>query len=139
MNRLYSVFGLNLYGIELFNFNHKYISDLYMSWRKVIRRIFIVPYRTHNDIVKLYILMYVIVKHWIVNIQCFVQVYMAWWYIHDGITHTARELCELRDHVNTCKLDSPNMIHVLLTDGWIMYRVIISVFKRLLNLPWDIP
>ena len=27
------------------------MSDLYVSWRKVIRRIFRVSYRTHNDIV----------------------------------------------------------------------------------------
>ena len=34
--------------------------------------------------------------------------------VDDSITHTVRELCELRDHVNTCELFSPNMIHVLL-------------------------
>ena len=27
------------------------MSDLYVSWRQVIRRIFRVPYRTDNDIV----------------------------------------------------------------------------------------
>ena len=27
---------------------------------------------------------------------------------------TVRELCELRDHVNTCDIVSANMIHVLL-------------------------
>ena len=31
-----------------------------------------------------------------------------------NITHTVRELCELRDHVNTRELISPNVIHVLL-------------------------
>ena len=39
------------YGIGLFNYNHKYMSDLYVARRKVTRRIFRVSYRTHNDIV----------------------------------------------------------------------------------------
>ena len=42
---------LSLYWIELFNFNHKYISDIYVSRRKNIRRIFRAAYRTHNDII----------------------------------------------------------------------------------------
>ena len=32
LNRLHSVFCLSLYGIELFNFNHKYMLGLYVSW-----------------------------------------------------------------------------------------------------------
>ena len=32
----------------------------------------------------------------------------------DSITHTARDLCELRGHVNTCELVNPDMIHILL-------------------------
>ena len=48
---IYTVFCSSLYGIELFNYSHTYMSDLYVAWRKVIRRIFKVPYRTHNDIV----------------------------------------------------------------------------------------
>ena len=50
LNRLHSVFCSSLNGSELFNFNHKYISAIYLSWRKIIRRIFRVPYRTHNGI-----------------------------------------------------------------------------------------
>ena len=40
-----------LYDIELFNYSHKYMSDLFVAWRKVIRRILRVPYQIHNDIV----------------------------------------------------------------------------------------
>ena len=36
LNILDSVFSSSLYGIELFNFNHKFMSDLYMSWRKLL-------------------------------------------------------------------------------------------------------
>ena len=34
--------------------------------------------------------------------------------MHDSVTYTVKELCELRDHVNTCYGISHNMIHVLL-------------------------
>ena len=37
--------------IASFNYRHKHMSDLYVAWRKVIRCIFRVPYRTHDDIV----------------------------------------------------------------------------------------
>ena len=40
--------------IELFinyYYSYKYMSDVYVAWRKVIRHIFRVPYRTRNDIV----------------------------------------------------------------------------------------
>ena len=33
--------------------------------------------------------------------------------VDDIVTYTVRELGALRDHVNTCEIVSPNMIHVL--------------------------
>ena len=42
---------MSLYGCELFNYNSNYISELYVAWRKVIRKIFKLPMRTHNYIV----------------------------------------------------------------------------------------
>ena len=42
---------MSLYGCELFNYNRKYISELYVAWRKVMRRVFKLPMRTHNYIV----------------------------------------------------------------------------------------
>ena len=33
--------------------------------------------------------------------------------VDDSVTYIVRELCELKDHVNTCKIVSHNMIHVL--------------------------
>ena len=51
LNRLHSLFCSSLCGIDLFIYSHKYMSVLYVAWGNVIRRIFRVPYRTHNDIV----------------------------------------------------------------------------------------
>ena len=42
---------MRLYGCELFNYNSNYISELYVAWRQVIRKIFQLPMRTHYYIV----------------------------------------------------------------------------------------
>ena len=34
--------------------------------------------------------------------------------VDNSITHTLREPCELRDHVDTWELVNPNMVHALL-------------------------
>ena len=34
----------------MFNYNSNYISELYVAWRKVIRKIFKLPMGTHNYI-----------------------------------------------------------------------------------------
>ena len=47
----HSVFCSSSFVIELFNYSHTYMSDLFVAQRKVIRRIFRVPCRTDNDIV----------------------------------------------------------------------------------------
>ena len=31
-----NLFCLSVYAVELFNYSHTYISDLYVAWRKVI-------------------------------------------------------------------------------------------------------
>ena len=31
--------------------NSRYINDIYVAWRKVIRKLFKLPYRTHNYLV----------------------------------------------------------------------------------------
>ena len=135
------------------------MSDLYVAWRKVIRRISRAPYRTYNDIViklggntvsrldrRLAKFLFSLINHdnpvvqnktkfklgcprttlaenkfshldfYTGNILCKTLLVT----VDDGITHT--ELCELRDHGNTCKLVSPNMIHILLGE---LCRVII--------------
>ena len=51
LNNIHSTYCSSLYGIELFNFSSSYMTDLYIAWRKVIRRIYILPNRTHNLII----------------------------------------------------------------------------------------
>ena len=50
-HKLHSTYCMSLYGCELFNYNSNYISELYVAWRKVIRKIFKFPMRMHNYIV----------------------------------------------------------------------------------------
>jgi hypothetical protein len=40
-----------MYGSELLNYNCSYIAKLCTAWRKVVRRVFRLPYRAHNVIV----------------------------------------------------------------------------------------
>ena len=42
---------MSLYGCELWNYNSRYINDIYVAWRKVIRKLFKLPYRTYNYLV----------------------------------------------------------------------------------------
>ena len=49
--KLHSTYCMSLYSCELFNYNSKYISVLYVAWRKVIQKIFKLPMRTHDCIV----------------------------------------------------------------------------------------
>ena len=139
------------------------MSDLYVSWRKVIRRIFRVPYRTHNDIInklggdiisrldrRLARFLFSLINHDNTVVEYITKFklscprstlaenykYLLYKYkfshldfysdigniiskiplatVDDSITYTVRELCELRDHVNTCEIVSHNMIHILL-------------------------
>ena len=40
LNNIHSTYCSSLYDIELFNFCSSYMTDLYIAWRKVIRRIY---------------------------------------------------------------------------------------------------
>ena len=40
-----------MYGCELLQYNAKYMSQLYVAWRKSIRRVFRLPSQTHNYVV----------------------------------------------------------------------------------------
>ena len=51
LHKLYSTYCMSLYGCELFYYNSNYISELYVAWRKVIRKIFKLLMITHNYIV----------------------------------------------------------------------------------------
>ena len=51
LNKLHSTYCMNIYGSELFNYNSKYVNKLYVAWRKAMRQLFNIDYRTHNYIV----------------------------------------------------------------------------------------
>ena len=51
LHKLHSKYCMSLYGCELWNYNSRYINDIYVAWRKVIRKLFKLPYRTHNYLV----------------------------------------------------------------------------------------
>ena len=44
---IFKAISMSLYGSPLWNFSSLYIDRFYVSWRKAIGRIFILPYRTH--------------------------------------------------------------------------------------------
>ena len=49
--KLHTSFCMSLYGSELWNYNSRYIEKNCVAWRKTIRKLFRLPYRTHNYIV----------------------------------------------------------------------------------------
>ena len=51
LHKLHYNYYISLYGCELWNYNSRYINDMYVAWRKVIRKLFKFLYRTHNYLV----------------------------------------------------------------------------------------
>ena len=47
--------SLDLYGCQLWDVSHKYTNKFYVSWRKAIRSMFNLPYRTHSCLLHLII------------------------------------------------------------------------------------
>ena len=45
------IYCMNFFGCELWNYNSRYIKDIYISWHKGVRKLFRLPYRTHNYLV----------------------------------------------------------------------------------------
>ena len=48
--RIFSSLCESFYGCEILNYYMSYMSNLYVSWRKIIRHIFRLPQRIHNFI-----------------------------------------------------------------------------------------
>ena len=42
---------MSLYGSELWNYNSRYVEEIVVAWRKTMRKLFRLPYRTHKYIV----------------------------------------------------------------------------------------
>ena len=51
LNHLHDTYCTSMYGCELLQHNAKYMFQLYVAWRKSIRRVFCLPSQTHNYIV----------------------------------------------------------------------------------------
>ena len=57
-NCLYKIFisiCMSLYGCQLWDVSHKYTNNFFVTWRKAIRRMFKLPYRTHSCLLHLII------------------------------------------------------------------------------------
>ena len=46
---LFRTYCMNVYGSQIWAFNKTYLNKFYVAWRKAIRRIWKLPYRTHNN------------------------------------------------------------------------------------------
>ena len=54
LSRLFSSYCMNIYGSSLWRYNNlRNIERFCISWRKAIRKLWRIPYRTHNDLVYL--------------------------------------------------------------------------------------
>ena len=51
LNHLHATYCTSMFGCELLQHNAKYMSQLYVAWRKSIRKVFHLPSQTHNYIV----------------------------------------------------------------------------------------
>ena len=48
---LFKTYCMNLYGSQMWRYNDKTTRSFYTCWRKAIRRLYNIPYRTHNILV----------------------------------------------------------------------------------------
>ena len=51
LDSLHRSYCMHMYGCELWDLNRNYVKDFKVAWRKIKRRIWKLPYRTHNAIV----------------------------------------------------------------------------------------
>ena len=45
--------AMNIYGCQTWRYNSNYFYKFYTTWRKAVRRVWKIPYRTHNKLVHL--------------------------------------------------------------------------------------
>ena len=51
LHKLHTTYYMSLYGCEMYNNNSRYINEMCKAWRKILRKLFKLPNRTHNYIV----------------------------------------------------------------------------------------
>ena len=53
LSTLFNSYCMNVYGCQLWKFNGKHINTFFTAWRKAVRRIWKIPFRSHNKLVHL--------------------------------------------------------------------------------------
>ena len=53
LSTLFRTYCMNIYGCETWRYNSNYVDTFYTTWRKAIRQVWKIPYRTHNKLVHL--------------------------------------------------------------------------------------
>ena len=53
LSTLFNSYCMNVYGCQLCKFNSKHINTFFTAWRKAIRRIWKIPFRSYNKLVHL--------------------------------------------------------------------------------------
>ena len=48
---LFKTYCMNVYGSQIWKYNDKALNKLYTCWRKTIRILYKIPYRTHNNLI----------------------------------------------------------------------------------------
>ena len=51
LSTLFQTYCMNLYGSQMWRYNDKTSRSFYTCWRKAIRRLYNIPYRTHHILV----------------------------------------------------------------------------------------
>ena len=51
LDSLHQTYCMHMYGCELWDLNRNYVKDFKVAWRKIKRRVWKIPYRTHSAIV----------------------------------------------------------------------------------------
>ena len=53
LSTLFRTYCMNIYGCQTWRYNSNYLDKFYTTWRKAGRRVWKIPYRTHNKLVHL--------------------------------------------------------------------------------------
>ena len=51
ISMLFKSYCMNIYGSQIWKFYNKAAKKIYTAWRKAIRQIYKLPYRTHNILI----------------------------------------------------------------------------------------
>ena len=64
LSALFKTYCMNIYGSQIWPYSKNCPSKFYISWRKAIRRLWKILYRTHNKLLTLLIIVCLLTLHW---------------------------------------------------------------------------